>query len=147
MSEASFQFGSPEHGWMTVKASSGDNEVCLDVSDVPCDSLELLTTAILKLAEGSQKQQVEWSLEPEYALWDFETNGDKLKLHIFPNKKNNDKIVVSGEKKRIVRSIFKALSDLQADPCWAEPDASKFVWSWDFPSKALGQLKETIKKA
>ena len=55
--------------------------------------------------------------------------------------------VVSGEKKRIIRGIFKALSDLHADPSWAEPDASKIVWSWDFPSKALKQLKEKIKNA
>ena len=68
MEKLNINFGTPEQGWMEILISSPSDKISLNVSDVPCDSLDGLVKVLTRLLEGNTEEVVEWSLEPEYAL-------------------------------------------------------------------------------
>ncbi len=80
-----FKFGDPNHGWLEVSVSNGITDVNFIFSDVPCNSIEKLACALLKLQVGSEQEAVEFSLEPNYAICEFRVKNDELTLFIFPD--------------------------------------------------------------
>ena len=129
-------FGTPKHGWMSVRV--GDSE--LDVSDVPCDSLYGLVKIMERLLSGSLSETVEWSLEPEYAEWIFERCDDEIAFSLKTNSQSAPLLVERGAKLQIIDQIIDALSQLEREKCWVS-DTELRTWSWPFPALELSRLK------
>jgi hypothetical protein len=133
------RFDPPENGWMRVQV----NDVELDVSDVPCDSLFQLTTVLARLLLGSSSEVVEWSLEPEYAKWKFDRSGDALEFRVQETSRSDAVLIERGSTDRVLDQIMTALGMLGSNPCWAQDDSGSRIWSWPFPSAELERLKTT----
>ncbi len=73
----------PERGWLPIEVSSNDGNCCVDVSDVPLDSILNLVMALMLLARGLKHEEVLWSNEPEYRMWTFDVDGDFLHDALF----------------------------------------------------------------
>ena len=133
MSKVRVEFSPPRHGWIEVKVSDGSQEVELVVSDVPCDSLSDLVGSLGKLVDGSELEEVEWSLEPEYALWRFKQLDDAIRLEVYPTNNRSNCLVFEEGGLLIVRRIAKGLSDLAVVSEWPQKEVDNRVWSWEFP--------------
>ena len=144
MNDVKFKFDEPKHGWMNVRVSDGEHEVSLVISDVPCNSIYKLAYILLSLQSGSQSEEVEFSLEPEYALWKFITQDDDLEIHVFSSSSRNNPKVFRGKRRKVINRLYKGLRDLEALPCWKEPGTIN-IWSWEFPSHELNQFKTRAK--
>jgi hypothetical protein len=140
-------FGSPENGWMKVAVSSLDSDVSFYASDVPCDSLRGLVTVLGRILDGSAKEVVEWSLEPEYAEWVLVRDKDQIELLVNFPRGPFPTFRYKGTAMKVIRRICKSLRDLQCDSAWQRPDASESIWSWDFPDDQLAVLLQRIRKA
>jgi len=146
MNVLDLHFGTPEHGWMKIELCSQAAEIVLDVSDIPCDSLRSLVEALLKLAEGSGEEIVQWSLEPEYADLIFKRIDNDIELAVsIPSGKPPRRICVCDAKKLFHR-FYRGLRDLEANPVWRNSDLPESIWSWDFPSRLLSDLGLVMKK-
>ncbi len=132
---------------MEVRVSNHDHDVTLNVSDTPCNSLDDLVTALLEILDGSHTQSVSWSLEPAYASWRFLRVEDALDLHVFPDDQATDAVVFHGERRSLIRSVFKGLCDLQDGSDWGSIDSSAHGWRWPFPRAGLAHLKAKLKTA
>jgi hypothetical protein len=140
MNEVKFKFDTPEHGWMDVSIGDGEREVSLVISDVPCNSLYKLADILLGLQSGSKSEEVEFSLEPDFALWKFITKEQELEIHVFLSSSCNHPVIFSGQRGKVIHRLYKALRDLESLPCWKEPAATSNIWSWEFPSQELNQF-------
>jgi len=78
MNEVKFKFDEPRHGWMDIRISDNDKSISLDISDMPCDSINQLVDVLLGIQSGVISQEVEFSLEPEYARWRFQIEDENL---------------------------------------------------------------------
>ena len=147
MDKLHLQFGTPEYGWMGIQVSSPDKEILLNVSDVPCDSLNRLVKVLTKLLEGSAEEVVEWSLEPEYAAWTFKRKDNEIELSVSCPVGSTPNLVFQCEAVNMIQRISQSLRELGADPVWKEDDASSRIWSWDFPSILLELLEQKLTNA
>ena len=136
-----FKFSEPEHGWMIITVGNSEKELSHDISDVPCNSLESLAIALSKLNKGSKYEKIEFSLEPEYAVWEFEVLEQELILKISPDSSRDENITFRGNKDIILHRIYKGLRDLETYPFWKSTDLRDSKWSWEFPSKELNEFK------
>lgn len=136
-----FKFGIPEHGWLEFKISDFDNEVVLDISDVPNNALETLAVALNRLRMGSLQEAVEFSLEPYFALCRFKVQGDYIDVEVYPNASRSNSVIFSGLKNKAMHSLYKSLRDLESLDCWKHPECDKVIWSWDFPHQELDEYK------
>jgi len=141
MFDLKFIFGEPRHGWMEITIDDSKKKVKLDISDVPCNSILRLAKILLKLLDGSLEEDVEFSLEPEYALWKFKVVNDNLQIDVFPNAARDNPIVFRKKKNKALNRLYKGLRDLEAMSCWKKHNSDEDVWSWDFPSVELAQFK------
>jgi len=112
----------------------------VDVSDVPCDSLNGLIMAMRKFVAGSEEEEVEWSLEPGYEKWYFERENDATCFRIVDGRGIEVLLVTNGIS--LVSNIVEKLGDLQNK--WKD-DPEYRNWSWDFPSELLDKLREELK--
>lgn len=147
MNEVKFEFNAPEHGWMDISIGDGEREVTLVISDVPCNSLYKLADILLGLQSGNMSDEVEFSLEPDFAVWKFMTKENEIEVHVFPNSSCKDSTVFSGERGKVIHHLYKALRDLESLPCWKDPAATSSIWSWEFPSKELNWFNARAKNA
>ena len=147
MQSFDIEFGVPSHGWMEIRLSTADQQLVLHVSDVPCDSIRGLVSVLTLILQGSMREFVEWSLEPEYAEWTLICNGDDLELTVTLTRGSPAAFSFHGSKRMIVRRLLKGLSDLRSNPVWQAPNAIEDVWSWEFPDKQLAALKERLKNS
>ena len=115
MKTLSINFGSPENGWMKVAVSSIDSGVTFYASDVPCDSLRGLVTILGRMVDGSAKEVVEWSLEPEYAEWDLVRDKNQIEFLVNCPSGTFPTFRYKGTAVKVIRSICKSLRDLQCD--------------------------------
>jgi len=76
------RFDTPLHGGMAIQIATCDQSRSLEVSHVPDHSLDRLVSALLRLLQGSPRETVEWSLEPEYSEWEFSHVGEIVELKI-----------------------------------------------------------------
>ena len=136
-----FKFSEPEHGWMIVTVGNPEKELTHDISDVPCNSIENLAIALLKLKKGSKTEKIEFSLEPEFALWVFEVNKQEIILKIYPDSGRDEPVTFRGDKDKILHLIYTSLRDLESYPFWNNADLRDSKWSWEFPSMELNKFK------
>ena len=145
MNVLDLHFGTPEHGWLRVELCSQAAEIVLDVSDVPCDSLQSLVDALLKLSEGSGEEIIQWSLEPEYADWIFRRIDQNIELAVSIPSGAPSRLICICEAQELIHRFYRGLRDLEADPVWRNANLSERIWSWDFPSQLLSDLKLKMK--
>ena len=147
MRDFDIEFRTPSHGWMTVRISAGVQELHLDVSDVPCDSIRDLVTALSLVLQGFAERSVEWSLEPDYSKWTFCRDGEFLKLAITHSRTKKQQLVYRNKLHVIVHRLIKGLCDLASNDCWGTFDQSNVTWHWAFPKQELAQLKATYARS
>jgi len=114
MSELKFKFGVPEHGWMALSITDGEREEVMEISDVPCNSVLGLADILLSLQSGSKTEEVEFSLEPDFALWKFIDQSGELEIHVFPDSGRDKPSVFKGERRKVINRLYKALRDLES---------------------------------
>ena len=147
MNEVKFEFGAPEHGWMDASITDGERKVTFLISDVPCNSINKLTNILLDLQSGAKAEEVEFSLEPDFALWRFHAKDEELEVHVFENSNRTDPVIFTGKRKKVIHRLYKALRDLESLQCWKEPAATSNYWSWEFPSQELNKFSMRDKSA
>jgi hypothetical protein len=81
-------FENPEHGWLPVTLQFNDEELELDVSDVPVDPVCELISALLDISE-SRSKKITWFLEPVECELEFTVTGDFTKLEVSLNENNS----------------------------------------------------------
>lgn len=141
MNDLRIEFGTPTEGWLELTISNQSERITLDISDVPNDPINELANIIVNLQSGNKIEEVEFSLEPEFALWRFILLGEELQIHVFPNASRDKPVIFKGAREKVICRVYKALKDLEALPCWQDPDDMVNVWSWDFPSKTLSKYR------
>jgi hypothetical protein len=138
MSKLVLSFGTPEHGWLSVKLRCGETEWALDVSDVPGDSLAMLASSVFQVVEeDATEATVTWFLEPEEETWTFRRAGDVFSLDARTRKTGKNPIrIAQGSCEEICTPIWRALRRLQVDPAWSSSDS----WSQPFPTREVEAL-------
>lgn len=137
-------FGTPEHGWLTVTVASDDTSFAEDVSDVGPDSLQQLVWALERLAKGSSNERVEWFLEPALWVWRFdavaewERSVDTVAFHVEGPERAG--VVARTHRSTLIHTMVQALAKLEAEPAWRSDEALDRIWNWEFPSAALARL-------
>ncbi|MES2660146.1 MAG: hypothetical protein V4689_16100 [Verrucomicrobiota bacterium] len=131
------RFETPSDGWMAIQLN--DREMA--VSDIPCDSLMMLTSALAGILSGSPSEIIEWSLEPEYAAWIFSRSGPNLTFSLREDSGSEAIVIERNEPTVIVDQILAALSDLSECDFWVKDAEDLHIWSWPFPANELNRLK------
>lgn len=141
MDEVTVSFGSPEHGWLPVTVGTAHWKRAESVSHVPCDSLAQLVCSLSLIASGSAREHVEWSLEPEWWRWTFESDAKEMRLSIsWPS----GHVETARVPKHAALQVFcRSLLRLGADPVWAIDDVDH-AWMWPFPREALDRLRSRV---
>lgn len=138
-------FGVPEHGWIQVEVGAAGDSRSAFVSDVPVDTLAELVGALHRIAAGSSREQIEWSLEPATWRWDFHAVGDTLELRV--DGPNGDPLALRAPRVEGLLALTRALTRLESAAAWNRDDATELVWSWAFPSDGLAKLREIVSDA
>ena len=112
----------------------------VDVSDVPCDSLNMLVQAMQNFIDGSDEEIVEWSLEPSYERWFFERKDGQSWFKIVDC--NGVEVLLSTNGIGMVSAITEPLNKLKRG--WKK-DPGYIHWSWDFPGESLEKLSADIR--
>ncbi|NOU34551.1 MAG: hypothetical protein HOO96_42205 [Polyangiaceae bacterium] len=145
MKALTLAFAPPEHGWMVVTLGRPEGDARqVDASDVPCDSLTLLVSAMHALLTGAAACEMEWSLEPSYEVWRFvaEASDDLVRVEVgIPPAKLETFARVP--RRELVTTVWRALRRLESDPAWSSSDA----WSWPFPSADLRALRDELDRS
>ena len=137
MNAVKIEFGVPNEGWLELTTSNRSQCIILNISDVPCDPISELAEAVINLQFGSKTEEVEFSLEPDFALWRFISFEDELQIHVFSNAIRDRPVIFKDNRKKLLNRIYQALKDLEKLPCWQHPDNMMHVWSWDFSGEIL----------
>ncbi|WP_413190351.1 hypothetical protein [Psychrobacter sp. AT9] len=139
MNTVKIEFGVPVDGWLELTISNQSQCITLDISDVPCDSISELAKAVINLQFGSKTEEVEFSLEPDFALWRFISFADELQIQVFPNSSRGKPFIFKGTREEVLYNLYKALKELETESFMQDPDDMMHVWSWDFPSITLNK--------
>ncbi|WP_437818327.1 hypothetical protein [Sorangium sp. So ce1078] len=148
MSKLEIRFGSPEHGWLYVELRALTATRCLDVSDVPADSLSMLASAAAQVASGCDEASATWFLEPEEEEWVFRRTEAGVELSIRRRTgrgRTSETRLVSGTAEEVPLPIWRAFRRLRADPAWRERSEAR-VWSHEFPEREVASLGELLGK-
>ncbi len=117
----------------------GDRKIC--ASDVPCDSLYELIKAMNNFLCGSDREVVEWSLEPDYERWIFDRTEGQPMIHIVDSEDVRWVSVTNAE--GIIEMIAGSL-----EKCYEKAFRSSATigknWSWDFPLESLRCLQKKL---
>lgn len=133
-------FGPPEHGWMDVELTTGPRSATYSVSDVPANSLLLLSEAVLRTARGElSNEAIGWNLEPTIWWWRWRTDGDHVELATGTDPSHLDSATLPV--RAFVRAVTDALRRLEGYPIWAQ-DTDLLMWSWPFPAREVAALPD-----
>ncbi|WLP95655.1 hypothetical protein [Psychrobacter sp. M13] len=139
MNTVKIEFGVPVDGWLELTISNQSQCIILDISDVSCDSISELAKAVINLQLGSKTEEVEFSLEPDFALWRFISFTDELQIQVFPNSSCGKPFIFKGTREEVLDNLYEALKDFETESFRQSPDDMMHVWSWDFPSTTLNK--------
>lgn len=143
MNELRIAFGILSEGWLELTISNQNQRITLDISDVPCDSINELAKIFVNLQSGSKIEEVEFSLEPDFALWRFISFEDEMQIHVFPNANRDKPVMFKENREKLLNRIYQALKDLEKLPCWQDHNNMINVWSWKFPSEILNDYRHS----
>jgi hypothetical protein len=123
------KFGEPHHGWLSIRLTTGDFSLEMEVSDVPVDPIYVLISSLC-LALNGLESEVWWHLEPAsyYFYFEPEEQGE-FKFSIAfaeSNVTRNHRETVfetSGSKAEIIFPFWRAIKEF-ASHSYKEPDWS-----------------------
>jgi hypothetical protein len=141
-------FDEPEHGWISIKMSAGEENLALIASHVPYDSITELAMALYKILEGFPEAAVRWNAEPaeyEFACHICEESLD-LEVcevtHVQGGIMRNSVFSFSGPRDQSLITFWRALRDLQGR---YDPVEFERRWKEPFPTREMEVLTRRIK--
>ena len=150
MSPLKANFGTPEHGWLSVRFDFDGDVRALDVSDAGPDSLLMLIDALTAVLRNEAQAEVIWYLEPELEVWNFLRRSDRIgvvgETRIGGTESRSEAFRYEATPKQILVPIMSGLERLSEDSAWHQPDQSS-IWSRPFPFEAMSNLRTQIEQA
>ncbi|MDO9022534.1 MAG: hypothetical protein Q8S73_19590 [Deltaproteobacteria bacterium] len=144
MSAIKIEFGSPEHGWLSVVLSGAGGTVTLAASDVPGNSLLMLATAACNVVDGRGAGEATWFLEPAEQRWLLRPTAEGLAILVQEND-GDERCIATGPVGTVCGAIWRALRRLEVDPAWREAGDGR-VWSHPFPHREVEHLGEELRR-
>ena len=78
----SFQFGELKHGWSQFKIITDVKELCWEISDVPRDPFAEFETALSKIINGLDMDDIYMFLEPQILILKYDSLESKLVISL-----------------------------------------------------------------
>ena len=140
---------SPQHGFMSLRLSSGKASFVAVVSHAPYDSLRDLIEALCNVLAGDHEAIVKWNSEPEEYDFKLEALGDSVQLDIihYPDHRRlaaNSSNVFSFRGSRLDACLpfWKELRGLHRRIIQDEFDRQ---WRREFPEGEMQELTKRIR--
>jgi hypothetical protein len=142
-------FESPQHGFMSLRLSSGKQSFVAVVSHEPYDSLRDLIEVLCDVLAGDHAAKVKWNSEPEEYDFKLAARDDSLLLDIirYPDHRRlaaASSLIFSfrGSKLETCLSFWKELRGLQRRAMQDEFDRQ---WRREFPEREIQELTRRIR--
>jgi len=141
-------FDEPEHGWIAITMSAGEEQFRLIPSHVPYDSITELAIALNKILEGYAEAVVRWNEEPAEYEFFFRVSGESLNLEICEvariqgGVRRNSVFNFGGPRDQLLISFWRALRELQGR---YSPFEYEKRWEEPFPTLEMEVLTQRIK--
>jgi hypothetical protein len=140
---------SPQHGFMSLRLSSGKESFVAVVSHAPYDSLRDLIEALSSVLTGDGEAIVKWNSEPEEYDFKLAANGDFVQLDIirYPDHRrltaDSGKVFsFRGSKLDTCLPFWKELRDLHRRTI---QDEFARQWRREFPEHETQELTKKIR--
>ena len=148
MSPVKADFGTPAHGWLSVRIDFDGDVRDLDVSDAGPDSLLMLIDALAAILRDESGVDVTWYMEPELETWRFLRRGDRVEVAgetwIGGTDIRSEAFQYEATLDQILFPILDGLQRLSENSAWRQPDQS-LIWSRPFPFEGLSRLSKASK--
>jgi hypothetical protein len=140
---------SPQHGFMSLRLSSGRESFVAVVSHAPYDSLRDLIVALSGVLAGDGEAIIKWNSEPEEYDFKLATKGDSVQLDVIRYPDHRRLAAASS-------NVFSFRS-LKLDAClafWKElcglhrriaQDEFDRQWRREFPEREMQELTKRIR--
>jgi hypothetical protein len=124
------EYEAPQHGWLPLKISIGEQSIDIDSSDVPNNPIQDLLEAI-RLASQGEDSRVWWPLEPGGFVFDFRCLEHVICLQICLagdewGKRMREIASVEGTPQDILLPFWRFLREFQShgftEPHWPDVD-------------------------
>lgn len=140
---------SPQHGFMSLRLSSGKESFVTVVSHAPYDSLHDLIKALCDMLAGDGAAIVKWNSEPEEYDFKLAARGDSVQLDIihYPdhrrlNAASSKVFSFRGSKLEACLPFWKELRGLRRRIAQDEFDRQ---WRREFPEREMQELTKRIR--
>jgi hypothetical protein len=144
------RFDNPEHGWVGLTISQGEEPLTIVASYTPSDSFLDLTNALHNLLCYLVGGVVTWHEEPAETEIRFSISGEEVELEVyFFSDRRRDygrgerELVITGSYEEICLPFWRALRSLQGRFSAEELDSR---WHRPFPWKEIDLLTAAIKE-
>jgi hypothetical protein len=142
-------FESPQHGFMSLRLSSGKQSFVAVVSHEPYDSLRDLIEALCEVLAGDHEANVKWNSEPEEYDFKLAARDDSLQLDIirYPDHRRlaaASSIIFSFRESKLETCLpfWKELRGLRRRTMQDEFDRQ---WRREFPEREMQELTKRIR--
>ena len=142
-------FDNPEHGWVGLTISQGEESLKIIASYTPSNSFLDLTNALYNLRCYRVGSVVAWHQEPVETELRFSISGDEVELDVYffsDHRRDYGRgervLAITGSYEEICTPFWRALRSLQGRFSVEELDAR---WHRPFPWKEIDLLTTTIK--
>jgi hypothetical protein len=140
---------SPQHGFMSLRLSSGKESFVTVVASTPYDSLRDLITALCGVLESDHEAIVKWNSEPEEFDFKLAARGDSVQLDIIRysdhrrlQKFSSNVFSFQASKLETCWPFWKELRDLHRRTMQDEFDRQ---WRREFPEREMQELTKRIR--
>ena len=135
------QFSQPQHGWIEIEIRTDHGNHKVVASDVPNDCIRELVEATVRLLSGSGSEQVQFSLEPDYATWRLQRLGLELRVAVLEPKDVEPVFEASFPVVAFAKRLAFECKRIQ--PSFAKVGA----WSSDYPRREVDCLETLARDA
>ena len=141
---------SPQHGFMSLRLSSGKESFVTVVSHAPYDSLRDLINALCGVLDGDSSAIVKWNSEPEEFDFRLEARGDSVQFDVIRHPDHRRSQELSGK-------VF-SFQGTRLEACWpfwrelrdlhgrAVEDDYVRQWRREFPESELSELTKRVRR-
>jgi hypothetical protein len=140
---------SPQHGFMSLRLTSGQESFVTVVSYTPYDSLRDLVDALCGVLDSDYDAIVKWNGEPEEFDFKLVAHDDSAQLDIirYPDHRRSQQLASTvfsfrGSKLEMCWPFWKELRDLQSRTIQDEFDRQ---WRREFPEREMQELTKRIR--
>jgi hypothetical protein len=140
---------SPQHGFMSLRLSSGKESFVAVVSHAPYDSLSDLIAALSGVLASDDQAIIKWNSEPEEYDFKLAARDDSVKLDIvrYPDHRRLAEaasivFTFQGSKLDVCFPFWRELRDLHRRTIQDEFDRQ---WRREFPEQEMQELTKRIR--